>query len=285
MRALQPPSELREAVHAATSCLAAAGVPSPRHDAEALAAYVLGVGRAELIRHHLIGPAYDELVARRAQRVPLQHLVGTAAFRHLEVAVGPGVFVPRPETEVVAGWAIDALRGARAPVVVDLCTGSGVIALAIAQEVPGAVVHAVEQSAAAVRWARRNVEESALPVVVHHGGAAAALVELSGAVDLVVSNPPYLPEGESVDPEVREHDPAVALWAGVDGLDVIRDVVAAARRLLRPGGWLVVEHGDHQGELVPALLAPDAWSEVHDHADLTGRARFATARRTSSVAP
>jgi release factor glutamine methyltransferase len=278
---------VRAEVDRAARRLAAAGVPTPRGDAELLVAHVLGVSRAELTLRAVMTrsqvDALHELVRRREARTPLQHLFGTAPFRHVELAVGPGVFVPRPETEVVAGWAIDWLRRTPldAPVVVDLCTGSGAIAVAVADEVPGAVVHAVELDRAAAEWARRNT--AGTRVQLHHADVADALPALDGRVDLVISNPPYVPddERELVEPEVRDHDPALALWAGGDGLSVVRVVVRRAGRLLRSSGALVVEHSDRQGESAPAVLR-DArgWVDVQDHADLTGRPRYVTATRT-----
>ncbi|GAC1332332.1 MAG: peptide chain release factor N(5)-glutamine methyltransferase [Mycobacteriales bacterium] len=285
---------LRASIATATDRLAAAGVDSPRHDAEALAAHVLGVGRGELtLVTHLgpLAPAYADLVDRRAAREPLQHLVGTVGFRHLELVVGPGVFVPRPETESVVQWALDAARAERwpAPLVVDLCTGSGTMALSIAQELPGARVHGVERDPVALEWTARNAELRVAagdpPVTLHLGDVADALPELDGTVDLVVSNPPYVAVGEraQVDPEVRDHDPEIALWAGDDGLDVIRLVEATARRLLHPGGLLVVEHSDRQGVAVPALLHErGGWTEIADHRDYADRDRYATARRTGT---
>ena len=265
-----------------------AGVGSPRHDAEALLAHLLGCTRADLLTLREVPPeaeeAYDSLLRRRAGREPLQHIVGSAAFRHVEVAVGPGVFIPRPETELVAGAAIaEALAIARAgarPVVVDLCAGSGAIALAVADEAPTAQVHAVERSADAYGWLARNAAGSR--VLVHRADAADALPDLDGSVDVVVSNPPYVPESDRprMDPETLRHDPAEALWGGgSDGLEVLRVVIAAAARLLRPGGLLVVEHADGQGAGVRALLVSDSWSEAATHQDLAGRDRFATARR------
>ena len=287
----QIPRQLRVAIDKAQTTLADAGVPSPRHDAEALAAFVIGCPRGRLLMagdfsagQHTV---FSELVARRASRVPLQHLTGAAAFRYLEVAVGPGVFVPRPETEAVAGWCIDALlEGDLAqPLVVDLCTGSGAIALSIAQEVKGAVVHAVEREEPAVEWARRNA--TGTRVTVHQGDAAHALHEFDGLVDLVVANPPYLPESDRdlVDPEVRDHDPGAALWGGPDGLEGPRMIEAAARRLLKPGGLVAVEHADHQGSAVARLFgesgASGYWEHVAVRQDLAGRDRFVTARLTS----
>jgi release factor glutamine methyltransferase len=272
---------LRAALEAATRTLAAAGVSSARHDAEALAAYVLGCRRGDLVQVTKIdSAAYDPLVARRAAREPLQHIVGRAAFRHIELAVGPGVFVPRPETEVVAGWVIDVVRTLDRPVVVDLCTGSGAIALSVATEVPHAEVHAVELDRAAHDWAARNLDGSGVHLV--QGDAADALPVLDGSVDAVVSNPPYIPHEawESVEPEVRDHDPALALWADGDGLAVIDSVQRTAARLLRPGGVVAIEHSDLQGDAVVGLLAgAGSWTDVRDRVDLAGRPRFTTATR------
>jgi release factor glutamine methyltransferase len=281
-------TDLRALLEHGARSLAAAGVPSPRYDAEELAAYVLGVPRTGLaaVAEVDAGTAgrLDALVARRATREPLQHITGTAAFRHVEVAVGPGVFVPRPETEVVAGWAVDRAHevaaGGRRPLVADLCTGSGVIALAVATEVPDAQVHAVELDPAALAWARRNLDGTT--VRLHAGDAATALHELDGTVDVVVSNPPYVPaDGQVRDPEVLAYDPPAALWgSGADGLDTLRAVARTAARLLRPDGWFVVEHADVQGaSVVDALHAQGGWVDVHDHRDLAGRDRYATARR------
>jgi release factor glutamine methyltransferase len=274
---------LRE-VGRATVRLAEAGVPSPRYDAEELAAVIHGVDRGQL--HRVPDGEFDArfwaAIARREAREPLQHITGRAAFRYIELAVGPGVFVPRPETEVVAGWAIDMLhaRSLAAPVVVDLCTGSGAIALAIADEVPAAQVHAVELDEKAFGWALRNAEGSG--VRLYQGDMAGAVPELDGTVDLVIANPPYIPleAWESVDVEVRDHDPSLALWSGEDGLDAIRVVERTGRRLLKAGGFAVVEHADVQGRLAPGVFhAAGGWTEVADHRDLAGRDRFVTARR------
>ncbi|RXS78959.1 peptide chain release factor N(5)-glutamine methyltransferase [Streptomyces sp. TM32] len=270
----------------ATQRLADAGVPSPRFDAEELAAFVHGVKRGEL--HHVKDADFDarywEAVARREAREPLQHITGRAFFRYLELAVGPGVFVPRPETESVVGWAIDAVRAMDVvePLIVDLCTGSGAIALALAQEVPRSRVHAVELSEPALDYARKNVEGSR--VVLHHGDALTALPELDGQVDLVVSNPPYIPltEWEYVAPEARDHDPELALFSGQDGLDTIRGIERTAHRLLRPGGVVVIEHADTQGGQVPWIFTEErGWADAADHPDLNNRPRFATARRAT----
>ena len=273
-------SDVRAEIRAAAERLKEAGLPSPRVDAEELAAHVAKVDRTAL---HTVDSldveVYRRLVERRAERVPLQHITGRAHFRGITVEVGPGVFVPRPETEVVAGWAIEALSEVRAPLVVDLCSGSGVLALSIAAEVSGAKVHAVELDQRAVAWLERTARGTR--VSVHRADAAVALPQLDGKVHAVVSNPPYVgtDEMDLVDAEVREHDPHQALVAGADGLDVIRVVERRARRLLRRGGLLVVEHSDRQGKSAPALLeAAGGWVDIADHKDLTKRDRFVTAR-------
>ena len=260
-----------------------AGVASPERDADLLLAHVLDValGRLPLV-DDLGSPeqeAYDALVARRAAREPLQHLTGTAAFRHVELAVGPGVFVPRPETELLAGWAIDHLLTLERSVVVDLCTGSGAIARAIADEVPGADVHAVELDEGALAWAERNLAGTG--VDLRHGDLATAFDDLVGTVDVVVCNPPYIPleAWESVAAEARDHDPHLALFSGQDGLDAIRVLERRAAQLLRPGGVVGAEHADVQGESAPGVFSATArWTDVTDHRDLAGRPRYVTAR-------
>jgi release factor glutamine methyltransferase len=262
--------------------LTEAGVASPRVDAELLLAHVTGLPRSLLLvaarPNDVQRRSYLELVDARAQRVPLQHLTGSAAFRFVDLEVGPGVFVPRPETEVLAGWAIEQAAPIDSPRVVDLCTGSGAIALAVVHEVPGAIVHAVELDEVAFGWAQRNLSGSGVDLRL--GDAANAFADLDGQVDVVVSNPPYIPldAWESVAPEVRDHDPALALWSGDDGLDAIRMIEATAARLLRPGGVVDVEHADAQGESAPAVFG-ERWSDVRDHPDLSGRPRFVTATK------
>ena len=283
-------TDLRAAVREATARLADAGIASAETDAVLLAAHALGCSAGDVRKAMVLGapapPAYDALVSERVARVPLQHLTGRAGFRHLELRVGPGVFVPRPETEFVAGLAIDAAREAgEAPVVVDLCTGSGAIALSVKDEVPAAQVYAVELSELAHAWAVRNRERTGLDVEVRLGDATAAFGELDGNVDVVVSNPPYIPLGAvPVDPEVREHDPEVALYGGSeDGLAIPLAVAARAAALLRPGGVLVMEHADTQGESLPAaLVATGRWRDVRDEPDLTGRPRATLAVRADA---
>jgi release factor glutamine methyltransferase len=221
------------------------------------------------------------LADRRAAREPLQHLTGRAAFRHLELAVGPGVFVPRPETETVVQFAIDALLESASPepTAIDLGTGSGAIALAMATEVPHARVHAVERSAEAHAWAARNMQGVENLTLVH-GDLATAFDELRGTVDVVISNPPYVPDAAVPrDPEVRLHDPAQALYGGADGLDVVRVISRRAQELLHAGGLLVLEHGELQGAAIRAILTADGWDAAATHQDLTRRDRATTALR------
>ncbi len=263
--------------------LTEAGVPSARADAEALLAHVLRIDRSRLVLVDEVGDedaaTYDALVARRASRVPLQHLTGRAHFRRVDLIVGPGVFVPRPETELLAGWAIERARERAHAVVVDLGTGSGAIAKAIADEVPTARVHAVEVDDLAHRYATLNLRRTGVDLRL--GDLATTFDELAGTVDVVVSNPPYIPldAWESVAQEARDHDPARALWSGEDGLDAIRSVERRAAVLLAPHGVVGVEHADAQGESAPAVFAASGrWAEVRDHPDLAGRPRFVTAR-------
>ena len=277
----------RDRVRRAERLLADAGVPSPDFDAAELLAHVLGTTRAGLALVETVTPGqaetYDVLVARRAAREPLQHLTGTAGFRHVDLAVGPGVFVPRPETELLAGWGVEraeaVVAAGRVPVVVDLCTGSGAVALSVATEVPAAEVHAVELGEAAVDWAARNLARSG--VDLRHGDMADAFQELDGAVDVVLCNPTYNPleAYESVAVEARDHDPHLALFSGADGLEAMRVVERVAARLLRSGGHVAAEHADVQGASAPAVFAGTGrWSDVRDHRDLAGRPRFVTAR-------
>jgi release factor glutamine methyltransferase len=273
----------REALAGGVALLREAGVASPEHDAAELLAHVLGTTRSRLVLVDEVpleaAGEYDALLARRAGREPLQHLTGVAHFRHVELLVGPGVFVPRPETELLAGWAIAAAGTIDAPVVVDLCTGSGAVAKAVADEVPGARVHAVELDPAAYAWAERNLAGTA--VDLRQGDMTEAFDDLAGTVDVVTCNPPYIPldAWESVAPEVRDHDPQLALWSGDDGLDAMRLLERRAAHLLRPDGVVVAEHADQQGESAPAVFtATGRWVEVRDHRGLAGRPRFVTAR-------
>lgn len=273
---------LRHVIDAATEALAAAGVGSPRVDAELLAAHVGGTDRGRLT---LIEPdadfveRYERLVAQRAERVPLQHLTGTAAFGPVTVAVGPGVFIPRPETESLLDWALTQPLSQH-PLVVDLCTGSAALALALWHHRPGARVIAVDDSDDALAYARHNVAGTSVELIRADVSAPGLLSELDGTVDLLISNPPYIPDGAELEPEVAEHDPPHALFGGEDGMAVIADIVGLATRLLRPGGLCAVEHDDSTSELtVEAFTRAGRFVEVTARHDLSGRPRFVTAVR------
>lgn len=285
------PTKIRDLRASAVAELADAGVPDPEVDAELLIGHLLGLGRGEVQAKIVMDAEVGEgevselaaLVARRAAREPLQHITGRAPFRNLELAVGPGVFVPRPETEQVAQFAIDALLASAEPepVAVDLGTGSGAIAIALATEAPHSRVFAIELSPEAHAWAARNVAASgATNLELVLGDLADAFPELDGRAAVVISNPPYVPtDAVPRDPEVRLFDPAAALYGGDDGLDVVRTVSRTAFRLLHPGGTLVIEHGELQGEDIRSLLAADGWRATATHPDLLGRPRATTALR------
>ena len=283
---------LRLAIIEAASVLEEAGVASPRVDAELLAAHLLGIERGRLGLVPLVDSAmidaYMAMVDQRAKRIPLQYILGTSPMGEIYLAVGPGVFVPRPETELLLGWALAFLErhGRRNPVVLDLCTGSGALALAIAHARPDAVVHAVELEPRALAWARQNAETRAndgdTPIILHRGDVTdrTLLAALEGAVDIVVSNPPYIPEGTPLEPEVADHDPHSALFGGPDGLSVIKPMVSNIARWLRIGGAAAVEHDDTNGALVAELFTQRrVFGDVVEHFDLAGKPRFVVAHR------
>ncbi|TPW76607.1 peptide chain release factor N(5)-glutamine methyltransferase [Schumannella soli] len=275
----------------AVRVLAAAHIPTPEVDAELLLGHVLGLSRGQIQAKVATGAGVDaeqrvqvvEAIERRAAREPLQHITGRAPFRMLELAVGPGVFVPRPETETVAQIAIDALWAVATPqpVGIDLGTGSGAIAIALATEAPHAQVVAVENSPQAFTWTKQNVRESGADNLrLVFADLAVAVPELDGLVDVVVSNPPYIPAAAVPrDPEVRLYDPPAALYGGEDGLDVVRALSQRALALLRPGGTLVLEHGELQGAEIRELLTADGWRAAATSRDLLGRDRATTALR------
>jgi release factor glutamine methyltransferase len=275
-------TRLRSAIDSATTLLADAGIDSARYDAEELAAHVAGTERGRL---SLLGPPddtffdhYNAAVAARSRRVPLQHLTGTAAFGPLTLSVGPGVFIPRPETEAMLEWAVTQALPDK-PVVVDVCTGSGALALALARHWPGARVIGLDDSDAALDYARRNAAGTTVEFVradVTHSGV---LTEIEGHVDLVVSNPPYVPDGAELEPEVTEHDPPHAVFGGPDGMAVIPAVARLAGRLLRPGGLFAVEHDDTTSSMTAETIdSTQLFDDVVARTDLTGRPRFVTAR-------
>lgn len=281
----------RELLARAASRLAAAGIDSPRVEAELLLAHVLGVPRSKLVTIDEVDESathgFEGCLLRRAQREPLQHITGTAAFRHIELLVGPGVFVPRPETELLVDAVLPALQGIDRPIVVDLCAGSGALGLAVAEEVPGSRVLVVENSPLAVQWLRKNVTtaltrpgmRSSVAIETEDVTNPALFPELRGLADAVISNPPYVPSGAEVSPEVRA-DPAEALFSGADGLELMPSVIARAAELLKAGGTFAVEHDDtNQRGVLSQLAADGRWQDVSAHCDFTGRPRFVTAVR------
>jgi release factor glutamine methyltransferase len=223
------------------------------------------------------------MVGARSRRVPLQHLVGSAAFGPLILHVGPGVFIPRPETEAILDWAMTSLGSAALPtepLIVDLCTGSGALAVALAHHWPMGTVIAVDDSEVALHYARRNADGTSVELVSADVMHADLLNDLTGRVDLLVANPPYIPDGAELEPEVAEHDPHHALFGGPDGMAVVAAVVAHAGRLLRPGGHLAVEHDDTtSAHTVELIMATGLFSDIAARRDLAGRPRFVTAMR------
>lgn len=274
---------LQQAISDGATALAAAGVDSARADAEQLAAHVLGIDRGRLMFAEPAPGFLDEyrtLVGRRALRIPLQHLVGSAAFGPLTLAVGPGVFTPRPETEALLEWA-QAVPVPSGGVIVDLCTGSGALALALTAHRPDARVIAVERSEEALRYARTNVDGTPVELVHADVTDRDLLAELAGQVDLVVANPPYIPDGAELEPEVAEHDPHAALFGGPDGMAIIAPIVELVSRLLRPGGQVGVEHDDTTSAATVALFGTaGVFTDIAARRDLAGRDRFVTAVRS-----
>ena len=277
---------IRDAIAAAAAELAAAGIDSARVDAELLAAHAAGVDRAMLRFTEpdaAFYPRYRDVIEQRVRRIPLQHIVGTAPFGPVTVQVGPGVFIPRPETEALLEWAM-GLALPPAPTIVDLCSGSGALALALAHTRPAARVIAVEKSDDALAYLRRNCADTGVEVFAADVTAPGLLAELDGSVDLVVANPPYIPDGARLDPEVADHDPAQALFGGPDGMAVIVPIVALAARLLRPHGHLGIEHDDTTSDLtVTAIGAGGTFGEVVARRDLAGRPRFVTAAKIAAT--
>ncbi|WP_209374391.1 peptide chain release factor N(5)-glutamine methyltransferase [Brevibacterium renqingii] len=291
-------TRVSELLRGAITLLTEAGVPTPEADAVALLAHAWGIDRAALGRRRLfddpvptdIASEFARLCERRRQRTPLQHLTGTAFFRHLELRVGPGVFVPRPETELIVGAALEELNAARRsrrPFVIDLCSGSGAISLALAAEHGEVDVLGVEREAAALDWSRTNLARTRLgdsTVEFLHGDAttiARTRPDLIGRADVVVTNPPYVPDDAVPrDPEVADHDPGAALYGGGTGLEIPALIVSEAEALLRPGGLFLMEHGEEQGAGVRELLGSTAsLRQAETYPDYTGRDRYTVARR------
>ena len=277
---------LRHAIDSAAARLAEAGIHSARHDAEQLAAHLAGTDRGRLALlespdEQFFG-RYRAVVAERSRRVPLQHLTGTASFGPVQLHVGPGVFIPRPETEGLLEWAIAQPLPAR-PAIVDLCTGSGALAIALARHRPQARILGIDDSDAALEYASRNAEGTAVELVRADVTEPGLLPELDGRVDLVVANPPYVPEGVVLEPEVAQHDPSHAVFGGPDGMAVIGAVVGRAGRWLRPGGLFAVEHDDTTSSLTVELVSSTGlFDDIAPRKDLAGRPRFVTARRSGA---
>jgi release factor glutamine methyltransferase len=279
-------TRLRCAIDSAATLLADAGIDSARYEAEELAAHLTGTerGRLPLIDSpdDTFFDRYHAAIAARSRRVPLQHITGTAAFGPLRLLVGPGVFIPRPETEAILEWAT-AQRLPEAPVIVDLCTGSGALAIALAQHWPEARLLGIDDSDAALEYARKNSAGTKVELLHADVTKPGLLTDLDGQVDLVVANPPYVPDGAPVEPEVSHYDPSHAVFGGADGMTVINAIVRLAGRLLRPGGFFAVEHDDTTSSLTCELISgTELFDDVVARIDLTGRPRFVTARRTGS---
>lgn len=279
-------SRLRREISAAAETLAGAGIDSARTDAELLAAHLAGMDRGLLIFADHPGGGftrrYQEAITARAARIPLQHITGTAAFGPLELRVGPGVFIPRPETEALLEWAVAQEFPDRA-VIVDVCTGSGALAIALSRNYPDARVIGIDDDENALDYARDNAAPTPVEIVAGDVTVPDLLPGLDGTVDLVVSNPPYIPLGASLEPEVAEHDPGHALFGGPDGMSVIGPIVTRAARWLKPGGRLAVEHDDTTSQrTVEIIAAAGVFTGITAHTDLTGRPRFVTAERRPS---
>lgn len=277
------PHTYGQALRSAAERLRASGVPSPEWDARLMAAYLTHTGHMDIPLHEEPMPgfdvAYEALVARREHREPLQHVLGVAWFGSLELEVGPGVFIPRPETEVLAEWGVRQLRGMDSPLVVDLCTGSGALAAYIAHEAPNARVYAVELSDAAFSYAQRNLADSGVTLIQGDVTDPEILAELNSSVDLLVTNPPYVPETDDLEPEVYA-DPHEAVFSGTDGMTLIRQMVPTVSRLLKPRGRVGIEHDDTTSSLVQAALHDaGGFTAIKPLTDLTGTPRFVTALR------
>ena len=276
-----------ELLSESSSKLKEAGVTSAIVDTELLACYCLGISRSELaimvatnqeFPTESIEP-FESALARRVARQPLQHITGKAPFRHLELKVGPGVFTPRPETEQVVGFALERISNSASPLIVDLCAGSGAIAISLATEISGSTVFAVEKSREAFSYLRDNAASYGLAESnLRNEDLVDSLQDLDGQVDLVISNPPYIPDDAiPIDLEVQLHEPSMSLYGGLDGLDVVRQILGRAMKLLKPGGLLVMEHADSQSSAISKLLLAEGWIEIITRADLAGKDRMIAA--------
>jgi release factor glutamine methyltransferase len=276
-----------ELLSESSSKLKKAGVTSAIVDAELIACFCLGISRSELALMTATNQEFPKdsidnfqlALARRVARQPLQHITGTAPFRHLELKVGPGVFTPRPETEQVVGFALERISNSASPLIVDLCAGSGAIAISLATEISGSKVFAVEKSREAFSYLRDNAASYGLAESnLRNEDLVDSLQDLDGQVDLVISNPPYIPDDAiPIDLEVQLHEPSMSLYGGLDGLDVVRQILGRAMKLLKPGGLLVMEHADSQSSAISKLLLAEGWIEIITRADLAGKDRMIAA--------
>ena len=285
-------SEIKTLLRSAKEKLAAADISEV--DAEHLFAYVLGISRMDL--HNsvkldstlkslgdfgIIEDTFAKLISRRAAHEPLQYLTGTAYFRHLEIQVGPGVLVPRPESELLVEAVLTHIKNLEEKVtgeisVIDLGAGSGALSLAIATEAPRSRVIAVEKSAEAIIWLKKNVARISENVRVVEGDVADVLPGVK--CDAVIANPPYIPDNQSLPRDVAEHEPHIALFGGATGLELPKRFIDAAARLLKSGGVLAIEHTEEQGAAIDSLLSRD-FIDIAVHQDLTGRPRWSSAVR------
>ncbi len=270
--AWRPRIKLAQALRSATDELSAAGCASPLVDARLIAAHLLHTDVGTLFFHDDVPAGFWELVRRRATREPLQWILGTAPFGPLDLHVGPGVFIPRPETEILADWAVKQ----HAATYADLCTGSGAIAAYIAHYVPAARVVAAEKSTEAARYARENgVDNLWCGDVLNTAACVSALDPERDGFDVVVSNPPYVPEAAEVSPEV-EADPHDAVFAGEDGMSCIPLLAHTAFALLKPGGCFGVEHDDATQPAVCMSLQEAGFTDIEPMQDFAGKPRFVT---------
>ena len=285
-------SDIKPLLRSAKEKLAAAEISEV--DAEHLLAYVLGISRMDL--HNsvkldealkalgdfgVIEDTFAKLISRRAAHEPLQYLTGIAYFRHLEIEVGPGVLVPRPESELLVEAVLTHIKNLEEKVtgeisVIDLGAGSGALSLAIATEAPRSRVIAVEKSADAIVWLKKNVARISENVRVVEGDVADVLPGVK--CDAVIANPPYVPDNQSLPRDVAEHEPHIALFGGATGLELPKRFIDAAARLLKSGGVLAIEHTEEQGSAIDALLSKD-FIDIAVHQDLTGRPRWSSAVR------
>jgi len=284
-------SDIKPLLRSAKERLAAADIQEV--DAEHLFAYVLGISRMDL--HNtvkleatlkglgdfgIIEDTFAKLISRRAAHEPLQYLTGISYFRHLEIEVGPGVLVPRPESELLVDAVLTHIANLETQdeiSVIDLGSGSGALALAIATEAPRARVIAVEKSAEAIQWLKKNVAKISENVRVVEGDVADVLPGIK--CDIVIANPPYIPNNQTLPRDVAEHEPHIALFGGVTGLEAPKAFIAAAARLLKRGGVLAIEHTEEQGAAIDALLSRE-FIDITLHQDLTGRPRWTSAVRS-----